>query len=300
MNNAIIQGLVFCFCAAWATLGLAEPKTVELDIGGKTALGDLVVPDETSMGDGVLLLTHGTLAHKDQELIETLQGALAERGVATLAHSLTLGQDRREGMYDCKVPHKHAHEDAVDEIGAWVAWLKNNGAGQVSVLGHSRGGNQVAWFATQNGGIKKVILMAPATGVSFEKAAKTYKERFKADLAPLLTKAQELVDAGKGDTMLDVPGFIYCPAGKASANSIVSYYGPEPKRATQSLIPTIEKIVLVIAGSKDTVVPDAAEKIGPLADGKRVRLEVIEDAGHMFLDFYAEDAADLISAFLEE
>src|SRR5690606_31014262 len=113
------------------------PKTVELDIAGKVALADLVQPEATE-ANGVLLIVHGTLAHKDMELIEALQTALADRGFASLAPSLTLGLDRREGMYDCAQPHTHAHEDAVAEIGAWVKWLKDNGTQQVWLLGHSR------------------------------------------------------------------------------------------------------------------------------------------------------------------
>ncbi|GAB4237855.1 MAG: alpha/beta fold hydrolase [Methyloligellaceae bacterium] len=277
-----------------------QAKTVELKIGGHVALGDLVIPEGASLAGGVLLITHGTLAHKDMELVEALQTALAERGVATLAHSLTLSLDRRTGMYDCARPHRHRHEDAVEEIAAWVSWLKQQGAAKVALLGHSRGGNQAAWFAAERDSVDRVILLAPATGQSPARAAASYRQRFKADLAPILDAAAAKVKAGLGDELLDVPGFIYCPAGKASAKSILSYYGDEPRRATEHLAPAIKVPVLVIAGSRDTTVPDVVEKFEPLARPGRLRLEVIEDAGHMFLDFYAEDAADLIAAFLEE
>ena len=58
--------------------------------------------------------------------------------------------------------------------------------------------------------------------------------------------------------------------------------------------------VLVIAGSADTVVPEVPGRMEAIADGERLRLAVIDDAGHMFLDFYAEDAADLIAEFIAE
>lgn len=300
MNNGFVQALICLLCIAWSSLVLADAKTVELEVNGKTALGDLVVPDGASIKDGVLLLTHGTLAHKDQELVDTLQTALADRGITTLAHTLTLGQDRREGMYDCTKSHVHAHEDAVAEIAAWVDWLRENGAGRVSVLGHSRGGNQVAWFASEKGDANKVVLMAPGSGHTFEQNRASYKERFDADLAPLLEKATKLAGANEPGTMIDVPGFLYCQKGKASARSIVSYYGEEPRQDTVTHMGKVKAPVLVIAGSKDTVVPDVPEKFKAIADGQRVRLEVIHDAGHMFLDFYAEDAADLISEFLKD
>ena len=300
MLRHMLRIVATCLLLLGTVPATAATKLIELEIGGRIALGDLVVPDGASLANGVVLLTHGTLAHKDMELIEALQNALAERGVVTLAHTLALGQDKREGMFDCAQPHVHAHEDAIAEISAWISWLKLNGAGTVTTLGHSRGGNQVAWFVADKGSVDKVVLMAPATGTSPQQAAETYKGRFTADLKPVLDKAAALVTAGKGDALVEVPGFIYCKGGKASANSIVSYYGDEPRRATQSLVPLIKSPMLVIAGSKDTVVPNVAEKIGPLADGEQVRLEIIEDAGHMFLDFHAEDAADLIAQFVNK
>lgn len=279
---------------------LAGTRTVELQIKGITALADLVVPDGSSIQERVVLITHGTLAHKDMELVEALQTALAERGIATLAHTLTLGVDRRQGMYDCTVPHTHRHEDALDEIDAWIGWLKERDAGPITILGHSRGGNQTAWFAAERAGpeIARVALMAPATAGPAGRAARIYRQRFKADLVSILDKAKALAASGREKEMMDLPGLLYCPDAKAQAGSVVSYYGDEPRRDTPSLLPDLKIPVLVIAASKDTVVPDVAKRVKPLADGKKIRLEVIEDADHLFLDFYAEDAADMIAAFV--
>lgn len=300
MPRQIFQ--IFTFCFFLIGVGIANAKTtlVELKIGGNVALGDLVVPEGASIENGVVLITHGTLAHKDMELIATLQELLAERGISTLAHSLTFNQDKRTGMYDCTKPHTHAHEDAVKEIATWVDWLKSKGAKKIAALGHSRGGNQVAWFASGKTDLDKFILMAPATGSPQKKVLDAYKRRFKSDLMPVLEKASTLVEANKGDSLLELPGFIYCQKSQASAKSTLSYYGNEPRRMTASLIPKIKQPVLIIAGSKDTVVPDAVEKYTPIADGTHVRLEVIDDADHMFLDFFAEDASDLIAEFLKE
>ena len=54
----------------------------------------------------------------------------------------------------------------------------------------------------------------------------------------------------------------------------------------------------MIAGSADTVVPHVAERVRPLADGKKIQLRIIEDAGHLFNDFYIEDAIGLVAEFL--
>lgn len=295
-----ISLLALALMASGPRAAVAGEKNVALEIGGITAVADLVEPEEGARKKGLLVITHGTLAHKDMELVQALQNALAERGVASLAHTLTLSVDRREGMYDCPTPHRHRHEDALAEIGAWIDWAKANGAGPVSLLGHSRGGNQTAWFASEadEGTISRLVLLSPATQGPQGRAAKVYRDRYKAELAPILAKAKALVSEGKGDKLMDVPGFLYCPDAKASASSVVSYYGEEPGRDTPSLLPKLNIPVLVIAGSKDTVVPDVPERVGPLADGEKIRLEVIQDASHLFLDFFAEDAADLIAAFV--
>lgn len=60
---------------------------------------------------------------------------------------LTNRKDRGEDMYDCAKPHRHRLVDALDEIAAWVDWLKQRGASDIVLLGHSRGGNQAAWYA---------------------------------------------------------------------------------------------------------------------------------------------------------
>lgn len=279
----------------------AGERRVELEINGAVAFGDLVEPDGGGREKGVLVITHGTLAHKDMEIIAALQAALAERGIASLAHTLTLGMDRRKGMFDCANPHRHRHEDGVAEIGAWISWLKANGAGPLTLLGHSRGGNQAAWFAAGpgKGRLNALVLLAPMMRAPGSDPAAAYKKRFKAGLGPILTKAKALIAGGAGATLMDLPGFLYCPNSKASAKSVVSYYGPEPRRDTPALLPKLGVRVLVIAGSADTVVPNVAERVRPLADGKKIQLRVVEDAGHLFNDFYIEDAADLVTEFLK-
>ena len=294
--------LVLCclLSAVFSVAAHAGTKQIELDIAGKVALADLTVPDGKTLADGVLVLAHGTLAHKDMELIEGLQGLMAERGIVTLAPSLTFGLDRRTGMYDCAVPSVHRHEDGVAEIAAWIGWLRNEGAKMISVFGHSRGGNQAATYAAGDKEIGKLVLLAPALGRSAQELADGFKSRFKTDLAPLMDKAEKLIDAGNGSELVDVPGFIYCPAGKASAASIKSYYGGGLEQLTVSQLAKVAAPVLVIAGSADNVVPDVPAKIGKIADDDKITLKVIDDAGHMFLDFHAEDAADLIAEFLTQ
>ncbi|HEY9057169.1 MAG TPA: hypothetical protein VIN77_08460 [Aurantimonas sp.] len=271
----------------------AETEAVELPFEGSTLIGDLVRPDDVDTNRPIVLLVHGTFAHKDLELIEALQGALAEREIASLAVTLSLGQDRREGMWDCNQPSTHRHEDAVAEISAWVDWLGDEGYAQIVPLGHSRGGAQVALWLSRQGeraDIPAAVLIAPATEDG--SAAESYEQRFGAKLADVLAEAK----AAEPGQMLDVPGLVYCSDTKAAAQSVLSYHAENPERDTPTLLTRgVSMPVLVIAGGEDEVVTDLPERLAPIVDGTKIRLETVEGADHMFLDFFAEDAADLVA-----
>ncbi len=284
---------------AVAALGLspasaAETESVELPVGDLTLTGDLVRPDDVDMSQPVVLLVHGTFAHKDVELMEALQGALAERDIASLAVTLSLGQDRREGMWDCNQPSTHRHEDAVAEIGAWVDWLGTEGYQQIVPLGHSRGGAQVAlWLARvgERADIPTAVLLAPMTEDAGT-AVENYEQRFGAKLADVLAEAK----AAEPDQTLEVPGLVYCSGTNATAQSVLSYHADNPERDTPTLLTRgVSMPVLVIAASEDEVITDLPERLAPIVDETKLRLEVVEGADHLFLDFFAEDAADLIA-----
>jgi pimeloyl-ACP methyl ester carboxylesterase len=231
------------------------------------------------------------------EIIATLQELFKDRGISSLAINLSLGVSDRHGMYDCTVPNTHRHTDALDEIGLWLNWLKQQGVKSVVLLGHSRGGNQTAWFAAERDktAISKVVLVAPQVWDE-EKNEKGYHQ----PLAPLLARAQQLVAAGKGDTQLQPIDFIYCSQGSASAAAFVSYYQPDSRMDTPTLLLQINKPVLVVAGSADSVVQGLAEKMEPLAGRDNINFAVIEGADHFFLDLYAEELADKTMEFVKE
>lgn len=283
--------------ALMAALGVAPATAEEV----KTTLGGLTLNADLETADGwprgpVVLLTHGTLAHRDMEIMEALQSALADRGVSTLAINLSLGlDDRAAAMYDCPTPHTHRHGDAVAEIGAWVTWLRGEGVESLALLGHSRGGNQVARYAAGSPDpvVRQVLLVAPQTWEEDAPAA-DFAKRNPGPLAPVLAEAQALVAAGKGDQLMGPMGFIYCDDTRASAAAVASYYGADPDMDTPRLIPRIEAPVTVFAGSADTVVTGLVGKVEPLADGERVVLEVLDGADHFFRDLFAEDIADLV------
>ena len=55
----------------------------------------------------------------------------------------------------------------------------------------------------------------------------------------------------------------------------------------------------MLAGREDKVVPDLIARM-PKVRNPRVSFAAIEEADHMFLDFYAEDVADRVAEFLKD
>ena len=277
----------------------AHAEEVTLTHSGLTLNANLVKSSDDWTKGPVVLMTHGTLAHNGMEIMQGLQAMFAERSISSLAINLSLGLDDRHGMYDCKVPHTHHHTDALDEIGAWVNWLKAQGIESLSLLGHSRGGNQTAWFAAErlDPSIMHVFLIAPATW-SADYAAKDYDRQYGKPLASALQAAEMLVVEGKAGMMMKPVDFIYCKETQATAEAFISYYAPDERRDTPTLISQIKAPVTVFAGSEDEVVVGLIEKTEPLADDQNINLIVIEGADHFFRDLYSEEIADAVEEIL--
>lgn len=276
-----------------------QAEEQKLQHEGLTVSANLEAASDDWQQGPVVLLTHGTLAHNRMEIVVTMQELLAERGITSLAINLSLGLSERTGMYDCTVPHTHKHTDALDEIGLWLNWLKEQGVKKVILAGHSRGGNQTAWFVAERdeAAIKKVILIAPQVW-SEEKDSKGYQERYNQPLAPVLAKAQKLVAAGKANTMMKPVDFIYCADTSASAEAFVNYYTPDERMDTPTLIKQINKPVMVFIGSEDMVVKGLKEKMANISDKANLSYEIIDGADHFFLDLYAEEVADMSEEFI--
>ena len=300
MHSRLLNFVFVALLFVQATPAFAAEE-IKLEHAGLTLNANLVAAQDDWQGGTVVLITHGTTGHNGMETIATLQRLLAEKGLTSLAPNLSLGLDDRHGAYECAVPHRYRHTDALDEIGVWADWLKKKGVKDLVLLGHSRGGNQTAWFAAERPDpvVSGVVLVAPPTWNEVD-AKNAYKKRFATELDPVLKRAEALVAAGKGDEWMEDTDFLYCPKAKVQAKSFLSYHAPEPRMDTPSLLGDVKVPVLVVAGSEDEVVPDVAEKVEPHADGKRVRLEVIEGADHFFRDPHAAELAEFVKTFVDE
>lgn len=281
-----------------AALAVALPAAgaeVSIDHRGLKLNGFSELAAGKSWRDGAVLLVHGTLVHGQMDTIKSLQRAFKEQGRSSLAITLSLGIPDRRGNFDCARPHTHRHADAIAEIATWVKWLRGQGADNITIMGHSRGGNQVARYALDapDPAAKRIVLLAPATW-NGTRVAGEYERRFKTSLARVLNAARDLADKGKGKEMLTKVGFLYCPDATVAAATFLSYYTDDKRMDTPSILGGISVPVLVIGGTTDTIIPDLAERMMGRATGS-VKFRTVEGADHFFLDLFADDVAEIVA-----
>lgn len=297
MKKTALLGL---FSAAFAVAGLVQAEEVKQSFKGQIVNANLEFADGKGYGDEFVLLLHGTLTHKGRSTYMDLQNNLAAQGISSLSINLSLGLNDRQGEYDCAVPHTHKHTDALDEVGFWLDWLQQQGAKHVTLMGHSRGGNQIAWFATERDRplVNKVVLWAPATGK--QQSHQDYEKRYGKPVSSVMPQAQQLVKAGKGNQLMNDVDFIYCEKAQVAAASFIDYYSIKPQFDTPTLLKSAKKPTLVIMGSDDDVVADLPAAIEALGTLKNVKTVMLDGADHFFMDFNNEDSAAAVAEFIKQ
>ncbi len=277
--------------------GLARAEPVQLQHDGRTLNADLALPSGGAISGGLVILVHGTLMHGRMEIMATLQKGLAERGVGSLAVTLSLGLNDRRGPYDCATPHRHMLDDTAREIGAWTQWAKARGAARVDLAGHSRGGAQVAYALTAGAasGVRRVVLIAPTL---FEPGdvATGYEKAYGMPLPVLLASAMAV--RGTPDALLRPVGFLYCRDTAVAPRTFVDTYTIPERHDTPTLLPRIDISTLVVIAGNDDVVRGLDRRLPPPSD--RLRIATVDGADHQFRDLYGDELADAVAAFVRE
>jgi pimeloyl-ACP methyl ester carboxylesterase len=298
MRGLIILAFAFLSMAASATRGNAEEVSLEylgLELSGYLE----TAPGKSLKSDGVVVLVHDTLGHGRMELMAALQDSLRDMGINSLAITLGLGMDKRHGMFDCSLEQDHRHEDAVEEISAWVQWLKDKGAASITLAGHGRGANQAGLYAINrlDKTVKRVVLMAPQMQTE-EKAEADYHARFGRSLRQELAKAEELVAQEEGNQLVDVPGFLTCSKAQVTAGAFANYYGANAKFKTTNLLQSIKVPVLLAVGDADPSLSEIRAAEPEFANLKTVTFAVIPGADQEFRDLGADELAKKIKEFI--
>jgi pimeloyl-ACP methyl ester carboxylesterase len=300
MVRSMARLLAYALCVAVFAMP-ARAEEVQTEVQGLTVLGNLEIAQGKSLkSDGAVLLLHDTLAHNRMEILSALQELLRERGVNSLAITLSLGLNERRGLFDCAVEQDHRNEDAVVEIQSWVDWLKQQGATNITLAGHARGGNQMAIYAVKepDPAVKRLVLIAPLADTQTSLDAE-FSQRFRQPLQPILAQAEKLVAEEESTTLMTGVPFLVCEAAKVTSGAFVNYYGPNQNLYTPSLLPHIQRPMLIVVGDLDPLANELMPAIQGIPGANDIRAETITGADHFFRDLAVDELADRVKAFLE-
>jgi alpha-beta hydrolase superfamily lysophospholipase len=298
MRGRTVFALAVLSFASFSAPAEAEEVTVE-HLGLELTANLETIPGRSLKSEPIVLLVHDSLGHGRMELMAALQDGLRDLGLNSLAITLGLGLDRRHGMFDCALEQDHRHEDAVEEIAAWVRWLKEKGATAITIAGHGRGANQAALYAINklDKAVKRVVLISPLMQTE-EKAEAEYRARFGKSLRQELAKAEELVAKEAGNQLVDVPGFLNCIHVQVTAGAFANYYGANEKFKTTNLLQSIKIPVLIAEGDADPGLAEIKADQPEIAALKTVTLAVIPGADQEFRDLGADELAKKIKEFI--
>jgi len=243
------------------------------------------------------IILHGTFAWHGMELPSTIQALLSEEAYGSLAFSLSLGEDNRSGFFDCSHPIISKHQDAQQEIKIWLDFVKSKGYKNIVLVGHSRGGAQIAQFVVDHpAGIMQAFLIAPMTYLQAD-SAKAFDSKDLNKLGQWLNKAKT-----EPTFLLNAKKILHCDNAKISLESLVSYYSPLPVKNTPNIVARVQIPTRIYLGSNDPSITHSINQQESLyLSNKKVSRKVIQDADHYFRDFAAEDmVADMLQQLRSE
>ena len=275
--HSAFGALLVALALFWSSGVAAE--AVQTDYLGKTLNAQLKwAPDSNSRA--VVMLVHDTADYLGSPLIRSLQDALAEAGINSLAITLSRGMDNRQGPLRCSNLTESSHEQGIEEVGAWFDWLQRRDIGPVSFFGHGRGGNQVAWFLaeSEHPHFDRQVLLAPMTW-DRDRIADEYARRHGTSLHDVYREAQEIVQSQGGSARLRGVGFLHCDEASVAAADFLEYYYDERRFHTPELLGESRVPTLVLLGEGDDGAPGLATAMSAL-DNPRVEYRTLPDADY--------------------
>lgn len=233
-----------------------------------------------------ILLLHGFLQTHEFPVIHRLTESLGSAGFTVLAPTLSLGISSRKQSLACEALNTHTQADAVNEIDAWVKWLKAQKPRGIVLLGHSFGSMQLLAYASTkpDPAIRKFIGVSIIEG-RMEFPAATHRQ--------LMRELDEVVR--KGDHQVVVQPLSFCRKYRASPASLMSYLAWTPERILKAVNRAALPVTFIMGGQDDRLGQDWLEKLGRT----RARLHVIQGANHFMDGEYEFDLMDVVLAELK-
>lgn len=274
----------------WLLIGIcilcvpARADIVELALPGKlVARAEF---REGQSGKPAVLLMHGFLQTHEFPLIHRMTESLNSAGHTVLAPSLTLGISHRKQSLACEALHAHTQGDAINEIDAWLKWLKARNIRSVVLVGHSFGSMQALAYVAQRRDpvIKKLIGVSIIEGRMHLSSVENDK----------LMSEIRAMPATAGHQTVTQP-FSFCQKLRASPQSLLSYLEWSPEKILREINRSRVPITFIMGGQDDRLGPGWIGKLGKT----RARLHIIKGANHFMDGEHEFDLYDLVLAELK-
>lgn len=224
-----------------------------------------------------MLLLHGFLQTRDFGIVKSMGDELADSGYAVLRPTLSLGITHRKASLDCDALQLHDMAGDLNEIQAWVNWLRRQGYKRIVLIGHSVGGAQLLAWAEHRPRPNLSIIAVSLVGTRPDHPTAPPKHS---------------KPAGSG--LLQAP-LSFCDNYTAPTKSFASYLIWDEKRVLAAVKAAMVPVD-VILGSKDMHLP--ANWRGQLEQAG-ARVHWIEGADH-FMGGTAEfDLMDILQDILK-
>ena len=141
------------------------------------------------------------------------------------------------------------------------------------------------------------MLVAPGVW-SHDAVAARFARQGEGALAPLLDRAEAMIESGRGEDVIGPIPFLHCQDAKVSARTFAAYYRDDPLFDTFTLIDDTGLPVMVFSGTEDPLVEGLDEAIAGLEGATSLEHVSIDGADHFFRDLYAYDLVEAVQAWL--
>ena len=279
--------VLFCSVVG-STVLIAEP--IQMKHGDLRLNASYQTADNKS--NPFFLILHGTFGSHEMEIISTMQTLLTDEGYGSLAITLSLGEDNRSGFFDCSHTIISTHDNAELELGFWMKQIKSWGYNSINLVGHSRGGAQIASYAKNHKeNINKLFLIAPQVWGKHHQQD-NFQSPLKLPLDDVLKKLQ-----ANPQMRLKNQQVLHCSNAIVTSESFLSYYDEFPEKNTPTIIKTTTIKTKIYLGDSDPLSKKLLAQNDIFEANENIETQMIEDADHFFRDFAIED---IVSDMLEE
>lgn len=231
-----------------------------------------------------VLLLHGFLQTHTFPTIKRLTDSLASEGYTVLAPSLSLGVTHRNQSMACEAIHTHTVASGVEEIHAWVKWLKTKKVKEIILGGHSLG--NVYYLTYLNDHPDRMV--SKLVGVSIMEGSLKAGEHARGGL---VSKLRGKVRGGEKG--VQEGQFSFCQKFRATPDSLLSYMEWGPDKILAAIDKARLPVTMIMGSSDDRLGKDWLDRLKK----SRAKVIIIEGANH-FMDGQYE--FDLMDHFLAE